>query len=64
MFYQPDEKSPDGYLLPFHLDTHASSAYKIPSTSHAWAVQHEARNHGAMDRWLTAHRKADGEKGP
>ncbi|HVY94353.1 MAG TPA: alkaline phosphatase family protein [Bryobacteraceae bacterium] len=64
VFYQPDEKSPDGYLLPFHLDTHASSAQKIPSTSHAWAVQHEAWNHGAMDRWLPAHRKADGEKGP
>ena len=64
VFYQPDEKSADGYLLPFHLDTHASSAQKIPSTSHAWAVQHEAWNHGAMDRWLPAHRKADGVKGP
>src|SRR5271170_4460839 len=38
-FYQPDEKNPNGYLLPFHLDTRASSAQKIPSTSHAWAVQ-------------------------
>jgi phospholipase C len=64
VFYQPDEKSADGYLLPFHLDTHASSAQKIPSTSHAWAVQHEAWNHGAMDQWLPAHRKADGVKGP
>jgi len=64
VFYQPDEKSADGYLLPFHLDTHASSAQKIPSTSHAWAVQHEAWNHGAMDKWLPAHRKADGVKGP
>jgi phospholipase C len=64
VFYQPDEKSPDGYLLPFHLDTHASSAQKVPSTSHAWAVQHEAWNKGAMDRWLPAHRKADGVKGP
>jgi len=64
VFYQPDEKSPDGYLLPFHLDTHASSAQKVPSTSHAWAVQHEAWNRGAMDKWLPAHRKADGVKGP
>jgi phospholipase C len=64
VFYQPDAESPNGYLLPFHLDTHASSAQKIPSTSHAWAVQHEAWNGGRMDRWLPAHRKADGVKGP
>jgi phospholipase C len=64
VFYQPDAENPKGYLLPFHLDTHASSAQKIPSTSHAWAVQHEAWNAGRMDRWLPAHRKADGLKGP
>ena len=64
VFYQPDEENPDGYMLPFHLDTHASSAQKIPSTSHAWAVQHDAWNGGKMDRWLPAHRKADGVKGP
>ena len=64
VFYQPDAQNPDGYLLPFHLDTRASSAQKIPSTSHAWAVQHEAWNRGEMDRWLPAHRKADGVNGP
>jgi phospholipase C len=64
VFYQPDAEHPNGYMLPFHLDTHASSAQKIPSTSHAWAVQHEAWNGGLMDRWLPAHRKADGVKGP
>ncbi|HWB86526.1 MAG TPA: alkaline phosphatase family protein [Bryobacteraceae bacterium] len=64
VFYQPDSENPKGYLLPFHLDTRASSAQKIPSTSHAWAVQHEAWNEGRMDQWLAAHRKADGEHGP
>ena len=64
VFYQPDAENPAGYMLPFHLDTHATSAQKIPSTSHAWAVQHEAWNGGKMDRWLPAHRKADGVKGP
>lgn len=64
VFYQPDTANPLGYLLPFHLDTRATSAQKIPSTSHAWAVQHEAWNGGKMDRWLAAHRKADGEHGP
>jgi hypothetical protein len=46
VFYQPDAENPAGYMLPFHLDTHATSAQKIPSTSHAWAVQHEAWNGG------------------
>jgi phospholipase C len=64
VFYQPDAVNPLGYLLPFHLDTRTTSAQKIPSTSHAWAVQHEAWNGGKMDRWLPAHRKADGAHGP
>jgi phospholipase C len=64
VFHQPDSENPGGYLLPFHLDTRASSAQKIPSTSHAWAVQHEAWNGGKMDQWLRAHRKADGAHGP
>ena len=64
VFYQPDDKNPNGYLLPFHLDTRTTSAQKIPSTSHAWAVQHEAWNGGRMDRWLPVHRKADGAHGP
>lgn len=64
VFYQPDAVNPLGYLLPFHLDTRATSAQKIPSTSHAWAVQHESWNGGKMDQWLAAHRKADGEHGP
>ncbi len=64
VFYQPDSENPDGYTLPFHLDTRKTSAQKIPSTSHAWSVQHEAWNNGKMDRWLPAHRKADGVNGP
>jgi phospholipase C len=64
VFHQPDLENPDGYTLPFHLDTRASSAQKIPSTSHSWSVQHEAWNGGKMDRWLPAHRKADGVNGP
>ncbi len=64
VFYQPDRENPKGYLLPFHLDTHSSSAQKIPSTSHAWAVQHLAWNNGRMDQWLPAHRDADGVNGP
>ena len=64
VFYQPDVEHPDGYLLQFHLDTRSTNAQKLPSTSHAWLVQHESWNEGKMDRWLAAHRKADGAKGP
>ncbi|MEU9097854.1 alkaline phosphatase family protein [Streptomyces sp. NPDC048361] len=64
VFYQPDTVNPKGYLLPFHLDTRSTSAQAIPSTSHAWAVQHQAWNGGKMDQWLPAHRKADGVNGP
>jgi phospholipase C len=64
VFYQPDAVNPDGYTLPFHLDTKTTSAQAIPSTSHAWAVQHQAWDDGAMDQWLPAHRAADGVNGP
>src|SRR5205823_3727993 len=64
VFYQPDSVNPDGYVLPFHLDTNTTSAQHIPSTSHAWLVQHSAWNGGKMDNWLPAHRAADGANGP
>jgi phospholipase C len=64
VFYQPDTQNPDGYLLPFHLDTRTTSAQAQPSTSHAWAVQHSAWNNGLMNNWLPAHLAADGVNGP
>jgi len=64
VFYQPDPENPDGYLLPFHLDTSKTSAQVIPSTSHSWNTQHAAWNKGKMDNWVPAHRKADGAHGP
>ncbi len=64
VFHQPDPANPLGYLLPFHLDTRTTSAQKIPSTNHSWGVQHASWNGGAMDNWLPAHRKAEGDKAP
>ena len=64
VFYQPDAENPSGCLLPFHLDTRTTSAQRIPTTSHAWAVQHDAWNGGKMDNWMPAHRKADGVWAP
>jgi phospholipase C len=64
VFYQPDPQNPDGYLLPFHLDTQTTSAQAIPSTSHAWSVQHASWDSGAMDSFVTAHLAANGANGP
>jgi phospholipase C len=61
VWYQPDSKNPDGYELPFHLDTINTTAAAIVDLSHAWTVQHAAWNNGAMDGWITAHRAADGD---
>jgi phospholipase C len=64
VFHQPDAVNPDGYTLPFHLDTNTTSGQSIPSTSHAWNVQHQALNGGLNNNWLPAHRAADGANGP
>lgn len=64
VFHQPDPANPNGYLLPFHLDTRKTNAQKHPSTSHSFATQHASWNGGKMDNWLPAHRKADGSKAP
>ena len=54
VFYQPYSANPDGYLLPFHLDTRGTGAQAIPSTDHSWGTQHEALDAGKMDLWLPA----------
>jgi phospholipase C len=64
VFYQPDPLNPDGYELPFHMDTHTTSSECVADLSHAWEAQHAAWNGGAMDAWLPAHRVADGLNGP
>jgi phospholipase C len=63
VFYQPDTQNPDGYLLPFHTDTTTSSAQALPSNSHAWSVQHESWNNGAMNGFVSSHLAADGADG-
>jgi phospholipase C len=66
--YDPDNTAGGSYLLPWHLDTQTTSAQAIPSTSHAWSVQHSAVDivtNGTTltaknDNWLPAHLAADG----
>jgi phospholipase C len=61
VWYQPDPKNPDGYELPFHLDTLNTTAAAVTDLSHAWTAQHAAWNGGKMDNWVPAHRAADGD---
>jgi DNA topoisomerase IB len=51
-------------LLPLNVQPTTSSAQSIPSTSHAWSVQHEAWNNGLNSNWLPAHTAADGANAP
>jgi phospholipase C len=62
-FYQYDAQNPDKYLLPFHADTHSTSAQNLPSNSHSWGPQHDSWDNGKMDGFVTAHLAADGEAG-
>ena len=61
VWYQPDPKNPQGYELPFHLDTATTGAAGATELSHAWEAQHASWNGGTMDNWIPAHRAADGE---
>ena len=71
IFYQQDQFNPDGYLLPWHLDTRHTSSQAIPSTSHAWTAQHESLNitvpstpgqptTALNNNWIPSHYSADG----
>ena len=62
-FYQYDADNPDKYLLPFHTDTHSTSAQHLPSNSHSWGPQHDSYDNGKMDGFVTAHLAADGVAG-
>src|SRR4051794_5663837 len=64
VFRQPDATHPDGYRLPFHLDTRATNAGAMPSTAHGWTPQHASWNHGLMDNWMPAHVAADKANAP
>jgi phospholipase C len=61
VFYQPypsnpsntsNPGNPDGYLLPFHADTHSSNAQQLPSNSHSWGPLHDCWNSGQMNGFV------------
>jgi phospholipase C len=64
VFYQPDPKSRDRFVLPFRLDTFHTSAERLHDLSHDWQPLHDSWNHGRMNGWVTAHRASNGNSGP
>ena len=64
VFRQADALTQGGYILPFRLDTLKTNAQRLHDLDHGWGPQHAAWNDGAMDNWIPAHRRADGEAGP
>jgi phospholipase C len=64
VFYQPDTLNPQGYVLPFHLDTRTTSAQQLHDLSHEWDAQHDSLAAGKMDGWVSAHREKNGAAGP
>ncbi|MEP7062052.1 MAG: alkaline phosphatase family protein [Betaproteobacteria bacterium] len=64
VFHQPDADNPDGYVLPFRLDTRRTSAQRLQDLNHSWGPLHGCFNHGNMDQWVRVLRKVDGDAGP
>jgi phospholipase C len=60
VFFQPDPQHPDGYVLPFHLDTTKTSAAAIQDPDHGWPAQHRMWNDGKMDNFVPAQKNAGG----
>jgi phospholipase C len=63
-FRQADPQNPNGYVLPFRLDTLHTNAQRQHHLSHKWGTQHDAWNGGAMNNWVPAHRASNGDAGP
>lgn len=57
-FQQPypanTSSSPNGVLLPFHLDTSSTNAACTHDITHDWVPQHGSWNNGAMDGFVTS----------
>src|SRR5581483_7382111 len=59
VFHQPDPEHPNGYVLPFRLDSRHTSAQRLHDLDHAWTTLHASWNGGAMDGWITGRRDVD-----
>lgn len=64
VFRQPDPRHPDGYVLPFRLNTRTTNAQHLHDLSHSWNALHHCWDGGTLDAWIPAHRFADGRAAP
>jgi phospholipase C len=64
VFHQPDDANPDGYVLPFRLDSRRTSAQRLADLNHSWGPLHACYNDGKMDGFVSMRRRADGDVGP
>jgi phospholipase C len=55
---------PAGLLQPFRLESHPpkENGQSTNDIAHDWVTQHQSWNHGAMDKFVTAHLAADGAR--
>jgi phospholipase C len=53
VFRQPMPSHPDGYVLPFHLDTTRTNAQSMGSLEHSWEAEHGYWAGGRMNGFLT-----------
>ncbi|HET8629767.1 MAG TPA: alkaline phosphatase family protein [Thermomicrobiales bacterium] len=60
VFYQPDGGDPDGFVLPFRLDTQHTSGQCVADVDHSWPGQHASWDGGRLDGWRAAHPGATG----
>ena len=51
VWHQPRKAEPQAALLPFRLDTTATSAQCVGDLDHSWVKTHAAIANGAYDRW-------------
>jgi phospholipase C len=65
VWWQPDDDpaNPDGYVLPFRLNTVTSSGQAVADQSHAWIAQQSSFANGRMNGFVNAHNIANGNPG-
>jgi phospholipase C len=54
VFHQPSAMRPEGYLLPFHMDSAKVNAMSGWDLNHGWPSYHMMWDHGAYDQWIPA----------
>jgi len=63
VFMQPDRDHPDGFVLPFRLDTRRTSAQRLRDLNHSWGAQHGCIAGGRMEGFARVHRSIEGDAG-